>query len=274
MIFAFLDEFGHNGPWIARDHKKYNTSPVFGLAGYLMHESKIRTFGTCFLQIKESYLSADPTRNGRAFHEWEKKGTNFFTENSIKKYPSVRDCMSRVLSEIRQRDAKVFYYGREKISGVPDNLNPDGLYKTVFADTIRRINSYCDAKGENFVIVLDEHQAHKELLVTAAKTMFGQQPARRMMCPPFEVKSHLNQNIQAADWIATIVGRVLNYTVDQEGFSGLVNYKTYFETRINDLSTHSSLWRRNPPKQVARNAPVGVLGEKMILAGIMPESPK
>lgn len=265
MIFAFLDEFGHNGPWIARDHKQYNTSPVFGLAGYLMHESKIRSFGTCFLQIKEKYLSEDPTRKGRAFHEWEKKGTNLFTENSVKRYPSVRDCMFRLLNEIRKRDAKLFFHGREKIVGAQQNLNPEGLYKTVFADTIRRINSYCETNGENFVIVLDEHQAHKELLITAAKTMFGHTPARRMMCPPFEVESHLNQNIQAADWVATIVGRISNHTVDPTGFSGLSDYKAYFEERLNSLATHSTLWRREAPK---RKVDISAFGQKMLDAGV------
>lgn len=41
MIFAYLDEFGHNGPYISRDHKQYNTSPVFGLAGFLMPEAQV-----------------------------------------------------------------------------------------------------------------------------------------------------------------------------------------------------------------------------------------
>ncbi|OYW52780.1 MAG: hypothetical protein B7Z31_12415 [Rhodobacterales bacterium 12-65-15] len=173
--------------------------------------------------------------------------------------------MFRLLNEIRKRDAKLFFYGREKIVGVPQNLNPEGLYKTVFADTIRRLNSYCDTLGENFVIVLDEHQAHKELLITAAKTMFGRTPARRMMCPPFEVESHLNQNIQAADWIATIIGRFSNHTVDPVGFAGLSDYKVYFEDRVNYLATHSTLWRRDAPK---RSSDIGALGQKMLDAGI------
>ena len=33
---AYLDEFGHIGPYIARDDPRHNDSPVFGLAGFIM----------------------------------------------------------------------------------------------------------------------------------------------------------------------------------------------------------------------------------------------
>lgn len=234
-----------------------------------MHESKIRSYGTCFLQIKEKYLSNDPTRKEKPYHEWEKKGTNLFTEKSIVKYPSVRDCMFRVLSELRRRDGRIFYQGREKIAGNSEGLNPNGLYKTIFSDVIRRVNDYCEVKNENFAIVLDEHSARKELLVTAAKTMFGHDPARRMMCPPFEVESHLNQNIQAADWVATIVGRIWNHALDPVGFSGLEEYKTYFESRVNSLASHSTVMRRKPQRASRTKTSLGSLGEIMREAGIV-----
>ena len=32
--FAYLDEFGHIGPYVNREHPRYNDSPVFGLAGF------------------------------------------------------------------------------------------------------------------------------------------------------------------------------------------------------------------------------------------------
>lgn len=269
MIFVFLDEFGHNGPWVARNDPKYNTSPVFGLAGYLLHESKVRNFGTFYLKLKEKYLQHDPTRQGRPYHEWEKKGTNLFTERSITKYPTIKESMFRLITELQRRDGRLLYVGREKLIGNGPELNPNGLYTTVFSDVIRRLNKYCEAKNENFAIVLDEHSARKELLVTAAKTMFGNDPARRMMCPPFEVESHLNQNIQAADWIATIVGRIWNHKVDPVGFEGLEHYKTYFEQRIENVATHSSVLRRRPKKSTESVSALGGLGEKLIAAGLV-----
>lgn len=248
MIFAYLDEFGHNGPYISRDHKQYNTSPVFGLAGFLMPEAQVRRFGTCYLQLKKTYLSQDPTRKDKPFHAWEKKGTNFLTAKSITKYPAIRTCMFRMMNEIRKRDGRLIYQGREKIRGTGERLNPNGLYTTVFADMIRAIDEYCEARGENFVIVLDQHSARKELLDTAAKTMFGNQPTRRMICPPFEVESHLNQQVQAADWIATVIGRISNHQLEPEGFGDMADYTKYFDARVSSLCTHSKVKRRRPPK--------------------------
>lgn len=248
MIFAFLDEFGYNGPYISRTDKKFNTSPVFGLAGFLLPQSCVRSFGSCFLQLKENYLAADPTRNGRDFFEWEKKGTNFFTARSIEKYPQIKTCMFRVLNEIEKRNGKTFYHGREKIRGDGKGLNSNGLYKTVLSDTIRKIDSFCDTVDENFVIVLDQNSARKELLVTASKTMYGTPPAKRMICPPFEVESHLNQHMQAADWISTITGRIWNYRLEAEEFSDMASYEKYFGGRLEALSTQSTIKRRRPKK--------------------------
>ncbi|MXY18976.1 MAG: DUF3800 domain-containing protein, partial [Synechococcus sp. SB0664_bin_36] len=34
--FAYLDEFGHIGPYVSREDPKYHQSPVFGLAGLVL----------------------------------------------------------------------------------------------------------------------------------------------------------------------------------------------------------------------------------------------
>ncbi|PKD78280.1 DUF3800 domain-containing protein, partial [Escherichia coli] len=33
---VYLDEFGHVGPFLSRDHAQYKTSPVFGFGGFLL----------------------------------------------------------------------------------------------------------------------------------------------------------------------------------------------------------------------------------------------
>ena len=49
---AYLDEFGHVGPYGARSDPRYNTSPVFGFAGYIMPAEAVRVFGTLFFGRK------------------------------------------------------------------------------------------------------------------------------------------------------------------------------------------------------------------------------
>ena len=59
MLIAFLDEFGHGGPFVARSDKRFNQSPVFGLAGYVMPHTQVRGFATFFFQLKANLLAAD-----------------------------------------------------------------------------------------------------------------------------------------------------------------------------------------------------------------------
>ena len=42
MIVAYLDEFGHVGPYISTMHKKFKDHPLFGYAGIVLPEDAIR----------------------------------------------------------------------------------------------------------------------------------------------------------------------------------------------------------------------------------------
>ena len=44
--FAYLDEFGHIGPYLGRTHPRCNDSPVFGIAGLVLPVNEVRGFGT------------------------------------------------------------------------------------------------------------------------------------------------------------------------------------------------------------------------------------
>lgn len=243
MIFAYLDEFGHNGPFFGVDDPKHNTSPVFGLAGILLPEQAVRPFASYFLRQKTLLLGNEIASSAKQAYAWEKKGTNLFTARSITRYPEIRRTAFRLINQIGFNHGKIFYYGREKIRGRAD-LNANGLYKTVLAKALRQINSYCGSVGSNFVVVVDEHSARRELLETAAKTMYGADPVRWLSSPPFEVESDLNQNIQAADWIASIIGRLWNYQLEPQEFAKYQPYLEYFWDRIHQVATHSTVMRR------------------------------
>lgn len=193
-----------------------------------------------FFRRNPALLAQDPTRQDRPFYAREKKGTNLFTAKSITRYPAIRGAMFTLLNEVRLSGGRTFYYGREKIRGTEDG-NPTGLYKTVLAHAIRRIDAYCAEIGRNFVVVLDENSARKDLLETAAKTMFGDPPARYLASPPFEVESYLNQNMQAADWVSAVVGRICNHRLDPDGFSECTAYTTYFSDRLIETSVSSQI---------------------------------
>jgi hypothetical protein len=248
MLFVYLDEFGHIGPYFGRAHPQFNSSPIFGIAGIIFPEEAIRPFASFFLQRKAELLDFEISKSKKPAYEWEKHGSNLYTTKSIVLYPEIRQTTFRILNKINKFGGKVFYYGREKITGTEDG-NPNGLYKTIFSEAIRKLDAYSAEQRKNFVIVVDEHSARKELLETAVKTMYGRTPTFHLASPPFEVESHLNQNIQAADWIAAIIGKLWTYRLRQTEWVDLKPYEDFFWTRVHTLATHSTVMER-PKKRV------------------------
>lgn len=241
--FVYLDEFGHIGPFMSRTALRFNESPVFGLAGIILPETAIRPFATKFLQLKEHIFQQEIARSRTIAAHWEKKGTELFTPRLVAKYPHFRSTGFRLLNYVRDCGGKVFYYGREKIIG-STAVNSIGLYTTILSHAIRQLESFSAANGSNFVMVVDEHSARKQLLITASKTMFGANPARHMLSPPFEVESYINQNVQAADWIAAIVGRLWAYETLPTEYADHDKLKMYFWQRVHQVASHSTVLPR------------------------------
>ena len=254
MLFAYLDEFGHQGPFVHRQDAHYKDSPVFGVAGIILPEGSIRPFATKFLQLKEKVFAEDIARAGCEAHHWEKKGSDIFRPKALDRYPALRQVGFRLLNTINNSGGKVFFYGREKIIG-STNVNPNGLYTTVLSHAIRQLDAYATSKRTNFALVVDEHSARKELLECAAKTMFGKNPTKHLVSPPFEVESYLNQNIQAADWVAAIVGRLWAYRVLPDQYKDHANLEKYFRSRIAAITSHSKVELRSSGR---KKAPVAV----------------
>lgn len=244
MYFVYLDEFGHIGPFVSRNSPKHNESPVFGLAGLILPENSVRPFATFFLQQKEANFASDLASTGKMAAKWEKKGTSFIRPKPMKNYSEARRLLHRVMKKVDQLGGHLFYYGREKRRGLHEDLNPIGLYTTCFAHTLRRLDRYCGERDSSFVTIVDQHSARKELLECAAKTMFGNKPCKHLASPPFEVESYINQNIQAADWIATLVGRLKALEVAPKQYEDYQYLKTVFGKRVSDLSSNSILEKR------------------------------
>ena len=249
MLIAFMDEFGHCGPFVSRADTRYSQSPVFGLAGYVMPHHQVRHFATFFLKLKSGMLDYELSRNKQHPATWEKKGSDLITTRNINKYPHMREGLRRLMNEIYKCKGKIVYYGREKYQK-PDESKSQGLYTTVLSHSIRNIDSYCCKMPAQFMMILDQHSDRIRLLESAAKTMFSRHsPARCLIEPPFQVESHLYQTIQAADWIATLAGRILAYSVEPSQFADWAWAETYFGKQFRALSTHSSLWRPLPSQR-------------------------
>jgi hypothetical protein len=241
---AYLDEFGHIGPYIGRTDPKHNDSPVFGLAGFVITASEVRNFGTWFFKRKCELLDFEIKRSGSHPALWEKKGASLYTVANVTKYAELRQFTNRLLNKIESLGGFVFYVGIKKSAKI-DLHNPNRLYARVLLEAIKRIDSFCDldcVPPSNFILALDEHDQRSALITEAARSMYSAvQPRRRLIEPPFHLESHRYQTVQAADWIAGLVGRFGAFWADPEAYPENAIFMKYFEQRLHRVARRSGI---------------------------------
>ena len=109
LYFAYLDEFGHIGPYVARDDPAYNDSPVFGLGGMILPYSSVRQFSTWFYQLKCNMLAWEIGQSGQHPATWSSTISAPFTSMNVEQYRYFRTAANRVLYDIRASVGQVFY---------------------------------------------------------------------------------------------------------------------------------------------------------------------
>ena len=241
---AYLDEFGHVGPYIKRTHAKHNDSPVFGLAGFALPLDEARGFATWFFQRKSQLLAFEIARSGKHPAMWEKKGSSLYTARNVSTYPELRKFTNRLLNKIAALDGFVFYVGIKKTAPAGTH-NPNQLYRNTLREAIKRLDGFCAedcTPTGNFVLALDEHDQRAALTTEASRLMFGSpQPRRNLIEPPFQLESHRYQTLQAADWIAGLVSRLGAFWADPNSFPENEVFQKYFQSRLHDASRRSGL---------------------------------
>lgn len=238
---AYIDEFGHIGPYVSRSSAKYNESPVFGLAGYVLPIERVRDFGTWFYQRKCELLDWEIRRSGQPAYLWEKKGAALYTIANVTQYAELRQFTNRFLNKIRTCGGFTFYVGTVKRLP-PGKHNANYLYLRMLVEAIKRVNRHCDAAvpPQRFILNLDEHSQRENLITAAAQVMYrANDPYRRLIEPPFSLESHRYQTIQAADWIAGLVGRVTAHAADPVAYADHKIFADYFGGRL-DVASHRS----------------------------------
>ncbi|MCK4130181.1 DUF3800 domain-containing protein [Ralstonia pseudosolanacearum] len=245
---AYLDEFGHIGPFVSRADLRHNTSPVFGLGGFVLPSSKVRAFATWFYQLKCNLLQFEIARDGIPAYQWEKKGAALYTTKNVLKYKELRSATFRLMNRIGRDGGMVFYVGLQK-TRPPESHNPKSLYRAVLRESIKRINQFCVTQDAHFRIILDElknqDDFRTQIVSEASIQMFGE--ARMTMIePPIQAESHLFQTLQCADWLCGLIGRVGCYHLLPESYTDLDWTEKYFVHRLNHAAPNSGIRRERP----------------------------
>ena len=241
---VYLDEFGHIGPYVSRSDPKHNDSPVFGLAGLILPAAEVRGFGTWFFKRKAELLGFELQRSGMHPAVWEKKGSSLYTVTNVRRYRELRIFTGRFFNKIKNIGGFIFYVGIKKTRS-DRQPNPNRLYAKVLVEAIKRINGFCEDdihRSNNFLLVLDEHDQRSVLITEATRSMYGgQEPRRHLIEPPFQAESHRYQTLQAADWIAGLVGRLGSLWADPGAFPENEIFHRYFGKRLKDVQIRSGL---------------------------------
>ena len=118
MLIAYIDEFGHQGPYISHSHPKFNTHPVFGYGGYIVPDHGVRKLGGHFEYIKENLLRFEIEKAGKHPRRWEKKGSSLLSSKNIRKYgDEIQPALQRIFRKLAELEGKIFFFGKQKPIG-------------------------------------------------------------------------------------------------------------------------------------------------------------
>lgn len=232
-IIVYLDEFGHEGPYISRNHPKHNTCPIFGMGGFWLPVAQVRQFSSWFYQLKCRLLDFEIRRDGAMPYIWEKKGSSLYTTQNVTRYQELRKATFRIINKISRSGGRIFYVGVKK-DPPQDCHSSKRLFRSVLREAIKRIDQFCAFHQSQFFMILDEKEQsfRYEIVQEAAMQMYGSNPRKSLVEPPIQAESHLFQTLQCADWLCGLIGRVGTYEVCSEEYPELEWTKRYFRSRL------------------------------------------
>lgn len=252
MLLAYIDEIGETGAFVSRDHPRFNTSPAFGYAGFIIPEANARRFGALFTTDKHALFR---TEMEGAEHpgRWEKKGASIFRPETYRAYPHQLRVFDGLVKQVRNLGGHLFYYADEKPLGTEKQTKVEPAARETLAmrETLNRIARYADAHGSNVMVMID--QINEKTRAERLPTMYGHilgrasehREMQRIIEPPMHVDSKLSSNIQFADWVAACVTRAIDYQVIKESLYTWVTEKKAMPS-LRGAFTHESkihLWQ-------------------------------
>ncbi|MEL4503316.1 DUF3800 domain-containing protein [Luteococcus sp. H138] len=250
MLIAYLDEFGHVGPYVSPQHKKYNDHPVFGYAGFVLPASNARQMGASFKRAKTELFKTEIAASKNP-HQWERKGSEYFTTGSITKRPEQVRVFKALLKTLYELDGQLFYYGDEKLRGTLKQTGVDSseITQRAMRETVNRLCTHADKRSRDLLILTDSitDKTRQEVVAgmyahifNRSKRELGRPEMLRVVEAPLHIESKLNSGIQFADWICALTARLAywqlvpdsDFTWASEKFSDTLRGHFTYESKI------------------------------------------
>lgn len=218
MLLAYIDEVGETGAFVSPSDRRYNTSPAFGYAGFILPAAEARHFGAIFNSQKRVLFKNEHAAAGNS-GQWEVKGASLFRPETPERHPQNLRVFDHLVGQVQSLGGKLFYYCDEKPVGTPQqtSLDTEARESAAMQETLNRIARHADVAGNHVMVVID--QINEKTRSQRLPNMYGhilaragQYPEmRRIIEPPMHVDSQLSANIQFADWVAAAVTRAIDY---------------------------------------------------------------
>lgn len=236
MLLAYIDEFGHIGPYIAAEHPKFNNHPVFGYAGFIIPAQNVRQLSGAFEFHKENLLRYEIEKVGAHPRRWEKKGASLLTTRNMRSYgDEIRPVLRRLMKRLRRLNGKVVFVGQLKPLGSASETGESSTDRSshVLRQVILEVSKYAESQNEDVLIFLDsvDTKARLEALSVSASFIYSStshSSVRRVLEAPMQLESHLYGTTQFADWLCALLSRVTHFHLVQgsefEWAPKLLNY--------------------------------------------------
>lgn len=247
MLLAYIDEIGEPGPYVSRDHKRFNTSAAFGYAGFVIPEETARKFGAIFTAEKRRTFAnelQEVDNPGR----WERKGSDIFTVDAWKHFKYQIRVFRGLVTTLAALKGKIFFYAEQKEVGTRRQVHHSDQEResSAMQETVNRLCRYANGRNENILILMDqinEKQRAARVAEIYAHIFSRAQDfpeMRAVVEPPMHIDSALSSNIQYADWIASAVGRAMDYQLDRgskyawisEALKGHMHQRITYESKL------------------------------------------
>lgn len=243
MLVAYLDEFGHVGPFIEEGHPKYGQHPVFGYAGFILPASSARAIGAEFKRVKTSLFRTEIDKSTTPA-QWERKGSEYFTTGSIRARPEQIRAFSGLLRQLGTLGGQLFYYGDEKKRGTlkQTGRTAHDIMHDALRETINRICTHAETANEDVLILMDSFtdKTRQELAAKMYAHIYSRRRTemKRIIEAPLHIESKLNSGIQMADWICALVSRAAHLQLTQDSEFGWA--AEHFRSSVWGMFTHES----------------------------------
>lgn len=222
MLLAYIDEIGQSGAFVSHEHPRYNESPAFGYAGFVLPAASAREFGAYFTHTKRNLYSTLIEKDNLHPGRFEVKGADLLYAKVHDEQPQNLRVLASLFSTLRNFNGTLFYYAAEKPIGTPKETNTGSTEivereSEAMRETLNRIARHAEYCDEPVMVMMDQinEKSRKQRLPQIYSHILGRaaehEDMKRIIEPPMHIDSELSSNIQFADWIAAFTKRAIDY---------------------------------------------------------------